>query len=92
MVDNRGMCSRSMINEEIRELIQECIGSELVSDLEDIRDDDELFIVGIDSINLVTLILEIENKYGIEFDVEEIDMEKFKTINDIAKIVSMQLE
>lgn len=79
-----------MLNDEIRDMILDCMGNDLVSDLEEISDDDELLIIGIDSINLVSLILEIEKKYSIEFDIDEIDMECFKTINNIAKTITMQ--
>jgi len=76
-----------MINSEIRAMIQENLEEELVSSLDEIDDDEELLIVGIDSINLVSLILLIEDKYDISFDIEDIDMENFNTISKISQKV-----
>ncbi|MBO4347249.1 MAG: acyl carrier protein [Lachnospiraceae bacterium] len=80
-----------MINSEIRAMIEENLEDELVSSLDEIDDDEELLIVGIDSINLVSLILLIEDKYDISFDIEDIDMENFNTISKISQKVETMI-
>lgn len=68
-------------------MIGECLQEDLVLDVDKINDDDDLFIVGVDSINLVSLIIAIEEEFGVEFDTELIEMEKFQTINDISNTI-----
>ncbi|WP_151736042.1 phosphopantetheine-binding protein [Paenibacillus tengchongensis] len=80
------------MNVEIREIIKEALGSMLFIDIYEINDDYDLFLIGIDSLNLVQLIFALEEKYEIVFDEDMIDVDRFKTINEIIKTISVVKE
>ena len=48
--------------------------------------------LGIDSILIISIFVEIENKFSIEIDYENLDFNKYVTVNDIVDIVRKQLE
>ena len=47
--------------------------------------DDELTKLGVDSLDLVEIIMEIEEELGIEFETEE--MFEFKTIKNVLEAI-----
>lgn len=54
---------------------------------EDINETTNLFVdLGIDSIEMLELIVELENEFGIEFDDDEIDAE---VLGDVSKLVEL---
>lgn len=42
---------------------------------------------GFDSIGFVTLVVELENKFDIEFDDEDFEMSKMKSVNQITDLI-----
>lgn len=46
---------------------------------------------GIDSLLMVFLIVEIENEFEIEFDLDELDNEKLRQVNEICKLVDCKM-
>lgn len=77
--------------EQIIQVLKRLLVSELVNsiaiDPNDIDPDTSLFAVGVDSLNIIQFIIGIEEFYSITFDDEDIDMEKFETLNLIADII-----
>ncbi len=70
------------IIEELREIIVEQMGCDPASITEDtvITDD-----IGCDSLDMVEMLMNVENKYGFEFDnAEAIDI---KTVGDVVKLI-----
>lgn len=49
----------------------------------------ELKALGLDSLDLVELIMDIEDKYGVEFSNEE--LMSFKTVEDVLKSIEKKL-
>ncbi|MCH5171871.1 MAG: acyl carrier protein [Erysipelotrichales bacterium] len=49
----------------------------------------ELKSLGLDSLDLVELIMDIEEQYGIEFDNEE--LVEFKTVGDVLSAIEKKL-
>lgn len=49
----------------------------------------ELKALGLDSLDLVELIMDIEDKYGVEFSNEE--LMSFKTVGDVLKSIEKKL-
>lgn len=49
----------------------------------------ELKALGLDSLDLVELIMDIEEKYGVEFSNEE--LMSFKTVEDVLKSIEKKL-
>ena len=64
--------------EKIREILEEelNIDPEDVNEDSDFRDD-----LGIDSLDLFELVMNLENEYGIEFPAEE--LESLRTVGDV---------
>jgi hypothetical protein len=48
-------------------------------------------ILSLDSLNVVSLIIEIENEYGFEFNEDDINLNNFSSINSIKKTVKKYL-
>lgn len=51
-----------------------------------------LFDIGLDSLSLISLIIDIENSYKFEFDDSDMVLEKFSTIADIGKLIDSYLK
>ena len=54
----------------------------------DLSDDVDIFTLGLDSINAMTLIFNLQESFGIEFDTGEISFENFQTIQDMVRLIS----
>lgn len=50
-----------------------------------------LFDIGLDSLSLISLIIDIENNYKFEFDDSDMVLENFSTIESIIKLVDSYL-
>ncbi len=46
----------------------------------------------IDSLSTITLLSELENKFSIEIDTEELSHENFNTIENISKLILNKVE
>jgi acyl carrier protein len=54
---------------------------------EDIHSDDDLSMIGIDSIKKVNLIVSLEDRLNIRFSDSDLDPAKLKSVNDIIILV-----
>ena len=45
-----------------------------------------------DSITFIKVIVALEDEFGIQFDVDKIDIENFKTIQELAKYTESKLQ
>jgi acyl carrier protein len=63
---------------------------ELLPDVsnDELSDDTDLFDMGLDSINAMTLILSLQDTFDIQFDTNEISFENFRTVGDIAELIN----
>ena len=63
---------------------------ELLPDVrsEELSDETDLFDMGLDSINAMTLVLSLQDAFGIQFDTNEISFENFRTVADIAELIN----
>ena len=68
--------------EKIREILEEelNIDPEDVNEDSDFRDD-----LGIDSLDLFELVMNLENEYGVEFPAEE--LETLRTVGDVIEFL-----
>lgn len=76
----------TIIQEKITKLLNEILKNNITNDKEQ-----DLTMVGLDSLNSVALILELEEEFNIEFDDEELLFENFSTINKIHLQVKRKL-
>lgn len=72
---------------EIRSIIDETLGKELYEDANEIGIDENLFNLGLDSLNIVGLIIAFEDKYNIEFKDDEIASSNWKSIRTIEQLL-----
>lgn len=54
----------------------------------DLSDEVDIFTLGLDSINAMTLIFNLQEAFGIELDTSEINFENFQTIQNLVRLVS----
>lgn len=64
---------------EIRTIVQRYIKNESLSD------EDNLVENGLDSLNFVKLIVDLEEEYGVTIEDEELLIENFNSVKDIVK-------
>lgn len=57
-----------------------------------ITSNQNLFDLGLDSLSLISLIIDIENIYKFEFNESDMILEKFSTIADIGKLIDSYLK
>ncbi|ELS02522.1 acyl carrier protein [Xenococcus sp. PCC 7305] len=77
------------IKEKINQIILENMPGISVKEL---TDNVELFSLGLNSLNAVSLVLGLEEIFGFEFDMNEISYESFRTIADIVGLVRNKLD
>ena len=81
-----------MKNEEIRlkvkKCIEEAIGEELLyCDLETVSDTDSLLNIGLNSLNAIKLIMQVEDVFQLEFEDEDIALTNWVSISDIINLL-----
>lgn len=76
------------IKEKINQIILENMPGISVKEL---SDNVELFSLGLNSLNAVSLVLGLEEIFGFEFDMNEINHESFRTISDIVRLIQNKL-
>ena len=70
------------MNEKIIEIIMKnCAIDEEITTFSNIN------LLSLDSLTFVTILVEIEELYSIEFDIEKLDIKNWNTVNDLIKEV-----
>ncbi|WP_223265089.1 acyl carrier protein [Nostoc sp. 'Peltigera membranacea cyanobiont' 210A] len=54
---------------------------------EDLSESSNLFSMGLDSVNAMSLILKLQNNFTIKFAVNEINAENFQSVATIVKLI-----
>ncbi|MEH2040984.1 acyl carrier protein [Nostoc sp.] len=54
---------------------------------EDLSESSNLFTMGLDSVNAMSLILKLQNNFTIKFAVNEINAENFQSVATIVKLI-----
>jgi acyl carrier protein len=55
---------------------------------EDLSDSSNLFSIGLDSVNAMTLVLKLQNTFGIKFVATDINAENFQNVASIVKLIN----
>lgn len=71
--------------EIIRDIIENLV--ELRKPISEIGDDENILILGMDSISILKVVTELEEEYDIEFDDEDLNYDNLKSISSIANCV-----
>lgn len=53
----------------------------------DLSDSTNLFSLGLDSVNAMTLVLKLQNTFGIKFAANDINTENFQSVATIVKLI-----
>ncbi|NEP04091.1 MAG: acyl carrier protein [Okeania sp. SIO1H6] len=72
------------IQEQVQGLVLEVLPDVT---LEELQDDVDIFNLGLDSINTMTLISNLQETFEIELDVSEISFENFQNISTIVEMI-----
>ena len=54
-----------------------------------IHDEDKIRELGLDSLDVVELLLQLEEEYGVHFD--DVDMAKLNTVKDLLEVIKSKL-
>ncbi|MEM8721566.1 MAG: phosphopantetheine-binding protein [Cyanobacteria bacterium P01_G01_bin.39] len=76
------------IKQKIRHIILENIPN---TSADELSDNIELFSLGLNSLNAVSLVLGLEEIFEFEFDMNEISHESFRAMADIVELVKGKL-
>ena len=79
---------KNKLNEKIMEMVLNCLDN----NDKKISYDDDLREFGMDSVNCISIIVEIEDFYHFEFADEDLVIENFMTVNRLADYVSKKIE
>lgn len=77
-----------MIVEELKQKAKNVV-SELLPDVgnEDIPDDTDIFSLGLDSINAMTLVSNLQDTFDIQLETSEFNFENFQNIANIIEMI-----
>lgn len=64
---------------------------ETPSIVDNLKNDDILLGIGINSLSIVKLAVELENEYDFEIEDDELQMENLSTINKICELIDAKL-
>ncbi len=73
---------------DVRKKVSEIMSKRV--DVSNLKEDDSLSSLGLDSLDLVEVMLEIEDELGIEFDSNEIG--EVSTLGDVIKLIESKLK
>lgn len=76
-----------MENEKIIEIIAQIAGM----NMGDIELDDELKILGINSLETVELLLELEETFEITFDISDVDIDELGSVESIINLTNQYI-
>ncbi len=70
-----------MTREEITKKVAEILSKSV--DVSNLKEEDSFKVLGLDSLDLVEMVMEIEDSFGVQFETEEIiSFEVFKDVLD----------
>jgi len=78
------MNSSEQIKQEVKEVILAILPD--VSN-EDLNEDSDIFSLGLDSINAMTLVSNLQDAFNVQLDTNEIIFENFQSLATIAEMV-----
>ncbi len=77
------------VESKIRSILNENIN--LQCPVEQVRIEDDLLAVGMDSLGSIRLVVAIEEEFGFEFNDEDLIIDNFRTLEDIICYVKKRI-
>ena len=84
--------SEQEIMKKVKSVIDEKLGEELVKTIAEISNDENLYNLGLDSLNVVKLVVGLEDEFDIEFEDDDIAGGNWKNINTIVELLKKRCE
>lgn len=78
-------------NTSLRQSIREIIAENIPTIDVNLPDDADILSMGTDSVSMLLVITEIENRYSITISADEIPYDRLRTVSDIASFVAAKL-
>lgn len=78
------MTATATIKEQIQQLIIEVIPD---ITLEELAEESDIFSLGLDSINAMTLISNLQDQFNFQLETDEINFENFQNVDSILAMV-----
>ena len=75
------------MNEKLQEILQKRTQTKVIDESQSLHDD-----LGIDSLGLVELMLDIEEAFDVTLDESALDPAKLRTVQDLANLVSRYVQ
>lgn len=74
---------------DLRNIVLELVSShvDIAFDINQVKDDDTLEQLGVNSINFIRVIIELEMTYDVQFDVDYLGTEVFENIGKFVEYV-----
>jgi methoxymalonate biosynthesis acyl carrier protein len=73
--------------QEIRQQVREILGR-VIPDIDaELKDNDDIFSAGIDSVSGMLLITELEKSFSISLESDEISYDNFRTVTGISEFI-----
>lgn len=76
------------VKQKVRDIVLDILPT--ITD-EELEDDKNLFNLGLDSITAMTLVLNLQETFGIAFDSSEISFENFQTLAKMTELLSKKV-
>ena len=57
---------------------------------EDLSESSNLFSIGLDSVNAMSLVLKLQKNFGIKFEMNDINAENFQSVATIVKLIEQK--
>jgi acyl carrier protein len=82
-----------MTTEQVKAKTQKVVLG-MLPDIDDqeLADDSDIFSLGLDSINAMSLVFGLQDEFNILFEPSEISFENFRTVSDIVALISNKKE
>ena len=71
---------------KIKEIVAEIV-EEYAAEIMAVGLKDNLLELGVDSMNSIEIVVELEEKFGVEIDIEELTVENIGTIEGLVELV-----
>ena len=75
--------------EKVKAVIADVLNVESTSVTEDSSFIDDL---GADSLDITQIIMGIEEAFDVDFDVDDVDIDKIKTVEDLVELIKQQVQ
>lgn len=79
------------ILEKVVQIFEKELEEQLNCTISNIKEEDNLVDYGMDSLNIIKVILAIEEEYNIEFEEEELNFENFTSFLSIKNLIEKKL-